>query len=314
MQCKGKGFKKLFNTLPGVTSQIITVTPASPSVAGMEKTEMGFEEDMLRGQATIWQCAFGFVDGMALKCVLQLGIPDIINSHGSPLSLTSIAKACNHPSLDTDRLSRVMTLLVRRGIFTSTPTTKGGESETLYGLTDSSKWLLSNSETSLAPFLLLEHHPHALESWHHLSDIVKEGGSGFAKSHNGQDYFEFAPANPGFSNLFNQAMAGASKIIVEAVKASYEDGFNEIETLVDVGGGIGGMISEIVKAHPHIKGINFDLPFVVAKAPEYVGVTHVAGDMFSSIPPTDAILLKVIFTQTYTLTLLLICNKQLNLK
>ncbi|KAF2323750.1 hypothetical protein GH714_036823 [Hevea brasiliensis] len=257
----------------------------------MERQEIGFTEDMLRGQATIWQYIFAFVDGMALKCVLQLGIPDIINSNGRPMTLSAIAKAINHPhSLDTDHLSRVMALLVRKGIFSSSPAPDGGD--TLYGVTNSSMWLLSNSEMSLAPFLLLQHHPWTLESWHYITDVVKAGGKGFTKSHNGQDFFKVAPANPEFSNLFNKAMAGASKIIVEAVKTSYKDGFNGIETLVDVGGGIGAMVSEIVKAHPHIKGVNFDLPFVVAEAPDYVGVTHVAGDMFKSIPQADALLLK----------------------
>ena len=80
----------------------------------------------------------------------------------------------------------------------------------------------------------------------------------------------------------------------EIVKRSYKDGFNAIQgTLVDVGGGNGAMTGEIVKEYPHIKAINFDLPHVVAKAPKYAGVTHVAGDMFTGIPPADAILLGV---------------------
>ncbi|KAJ9179561.1 hypothetical protein P3X46_011336 [Hevea brasiliensis] len=260
----------------------------------MERPEAADPEGMLRGQAAIWECIFGFVGGMALKCVVELGIPDIISSHGRPLSLSSIAKIINLPSLDTDRLSRVMTLLVHRQIFTSNnPASPEGEhnATTLYGLTNSSKLLLSDSKTSLAPMLLFQNHTWMLSSWHHLSDIVKEGGSGFTKSH-GLEFFDFASANPVFNTLLNEAMEGASKIIVEAVKASYKDGFNGLGSLLDVGGGTGAMVGEIVKAHPHIKGINFDLPHVVATAPEYEGVTHVAGDMFTSIPPADAILLK----------------------
>ncbi|KAF2308865.1 hypothetical protein GH714_022210 [Hevea brasiliensis] len=153
----------------------------------MERQEAEDPEGMLRGQAAIWDCIFGFVSGMALKCVVELGIPDIINSHGCPLSLSSIAKSINHPSLDTDRLSRNYT------------------------------WMLSN--------------------WHHLSDIVKEGGSGFAKCHD-LELFDFASTNPEFNTLFNEAMEGASKIMVEAVKTSYKDGFNGLGSLVDVGAGL----------------------------------------------------------------------------
>ena len=63
--------------------------------------------------------------------------------------------------------------------------------------------------------------------------------------------------------------------------------------MVDVGGGTGGTVAEIVKAYPHIKCINFDLPHVVATAPQYDGVTHVGGDMFQSVPNADAIFMKV---------------------
>ncbi|KAF2323751.1 hypothetical protein GH714_036828 [Hevea brasiliensis] len=206
----------------------------------MERPEAADPEGMLRGQAAIWECIFGFVGGMALKCVVELGIPDIISSHGRPLSLSSIAKIINLPSLDTDRLSRVMTLLVHRQIFTSNnPASPEGEhnATTLYGLTNSSKLLLSDSKTSLAPMLLFQNHTWMLSSWHHLSDIVKEGGSGFTKSH-GLEFFDFASANPVFNTLLNEAMEGASKIIVEAVKASYKDGFNGLGSLLDVGAGL----------------------------------------------------------------------------
>ena len=58
---------------------------------------------------------------------------------------------------------------------------------------------------------------------------------------------------------------------------------------MDVGGGIGSAAAEIVKSFPHIKGINFDLPHVVATAPMYDGVKHVGGDMFQAIPNADAV-------------------------
>ncbi|XP_050235325.1 (R,S)-reticuline 7-O-methyltransferase-like [Mercurialis annua] len=252
------------------------------------------EEAMVRGQAELWNCIFGYVQGMALTCIVQLGIPDIINSHGRPLSISSIAEHINHPSLNSDRLSRIMTFLVRKGIFTAKP---DPETTTviLYGLTNSSKWLLSNSKTSLAPMALLQTDSITRSSWHFLTDIVKEqeeeGTSAFAKS-NGLDLYDFTAVNPEYNGLFSSAMAATSMVTSEAVKRSYKDGFIGINTLVDVAGGTGAMIGEIVKEHPHIQGINFDLPHVVAVAPEYAGVTHVAGDMFTSIPSADAILLK----------------------
>jgi caffeic acid 3-O-methyltransferase len=65
-----------------------------------------------------------------------------------------------------------------------------------------------------------------------------------------------------------------------------------VQTLVDVGGGNGGNVAQIIAKYPHIKGINFDIPPLVAHLPELQGVTHVGGNMFESVPSGDAVYLK----------------------
>ncbi|KAI3833043.1 hypothetical protein MKX03_021321 [Papaver bracteatum] len=208
---------------------------------------------------------FAFVDSMALKCAVELGIPDIINSH------------------DIDYLTRVMRLLVRKRIFSSQIYQETNQIS--YGLTPSSKWLLRDSKFN--------------------------GGLPFEKAH-GAEIWDFASGNPQFNHLFNDAMRCAAEIIINAVLVKYKDGFNGIESLVDVGGGTGTMITEIVKANPHIRGINFDLPHVVATAPEQQGVEHVGGDMFVDIVEADAVIMKWIlhdWTDEDCLKILRNCHK-----
>lgn len=60
------------------------------------------------------------------------------------------------------------------------------------------------------------------------------------------------------------------------------------------GCGKGALIAQIVKAYPHIHGINFDLPHVMATAPSISDVQHVGGDMFHSTPSGDVIFMKQI--------------------
>ena len=48
-------------------------------------------------------------------------------------------------------------------------------------------------------------------------------------------------------------------------------GFDNLKSVVDVGGGLGITINMIVSKHPTIKGINFDLPHVTRHAPLYPG-------------------------------------------
>ncbi|KAJ6884967.1 hypothetical protein NC652_031845 [Populus alba x Populus x berolinensis] len=105
----------------------------------------------------------------------------------------------------------------------------------------------------------------------------------------GCELWDLASRNPEVNGIFNEGMACTSKIVMRAILSHYKDGFNNIRSLVDAAGGIGGHVAEIVRAYPHIKGINLDLPHVVATAPKYEGVSHVAGNMFDAIPNADAI-------------------------
>ncbi|OVA00532.1 O-methyltransferase [Macleaya cordata] len=253
------------------------------------------QEERLQGQADIWSHMFAFADSMALKCAVELGIPDIINSHGRPITISEITDAIitvspvPSSSPDTNCLSRVMRLLVRKRIFSVQIHPESGQ--TLYGLTPSSKWLLKDSEFSLAPMVLAELHPWLISPWNYLSKCVQEGGIAFEKAH-GSEIWDFALANQDFNKLFNGGMACTAKIVVNAILVNYKEGFDGVGSIVDVGGGTGMMIGEIVKAHPRIQGINFDLPHVVATAPECEGVAHVGGDMFVDIPHADAVIMK----------------------
>ncbi|KAI4322649.1 hypothetical protein L6164_022322 [Bauhinia variegata] len=255
---------------------------------GLNKEE---EEDLI-GQAECWKIMLSFTDSVAIKAAVELGIADIIDHHGQPISSQKIlGNLADAPSPDISFLLRIMRVLVRRKIFSAQKSETG---ETLYGITPISKWLLRDSKMSLAPMLLLENHPIHINPTHYVSDVIREGtknGTPFYRCH-GYEQFEYTSLKPDYNRLFNEGMACTARIVSKAVIEGYRHGFNQIESLVDVGGGIGGSLSEIVRAYPHIKAINFDLPHVVATAPKYDGITHVGGDMFVSIPKADAIYMK----------------------
>ncbi|XP_050206521.1 xanthohumol 4-O-methyltransferase-like [Mercurialis annua] len=249
-------------------------------------------EASIRGQAQVWQHMLAFADSMALKCAVELRIPDIIQSHGNPISLSQIASSIiDSPSPNIPYLKRIMRLLVRRKIFSAEQPSDGGE--TLYGLTEVSKWLVRDSETTVAPMFLMETHPWAMNPWHCLSQCVKDGGNAFEKA-NGYKIWEFAARNDEFNKIFNSGLASTSRVTMRAILEGNKDGFCDLKSLVDVGGGTGNLVSEIVKKYPKIKGINYDLPHVVSTAPEYEGVCHVGGDMFQSVPNADAVIMKYI--------------------
>ncbi|XP_030932887.1 (R,S)-reticuline 7-O-methyltransferase-like [Quercus lobata] len=247
-------------------------------------------ELQLQGQADIWKYMFSFIDTKAVKCAVELRIPDIINMHGEPITLSQIVAGIpDAHSPDISYLALVMRLLVRRKIFAAHQTSEGGE--TKYGLTHSSRWLLHDSKVTLAPMLIMEDHPWLMIPWHYFGQCVKEGGLAFEKAH-GRMIWDYASVNPEFNKLFNDGMACTVNIVMNTFVCEYKDGLGSVASLVDVGGGTGTAIAEIVKSNPHIKGINFDLPHVVSTATIYDGVTHVGGDMFQAIPNADAIFMK----------------------
>jgi len=66
-------------------------------VGGKQKLRMASQEAeaFFKSQFEISQLSLGFVDSMALKCAVELRLPEIINSHGRPISLSQIASGFN---------------------------------------------------------------------------------------------------------------------------------------------------------------------------------------------------------------------------
>ncbi|KAL4299566.1 hypothetical protein AHAS_Ahas17G0113700 [Arachis hypogaea] len=103
--------------------------------------------------------------------------------------------------------------------------------------------------------------------------------------------FEYANIDPRFNEVFNKAMLTSSTISMKRILDVYK-GFDHINKLVDVGGGLGATLNLITSKYPNIQGVNFDLPHVIENAPIYAGVEHIGGDMFESVPNGDAIFIK----------------------
>lgn len=239
--------------------------------------ETSREEEEAQAQVDIWKYVFGFVDMAVVKCAIELGIPDALEARDSPTTLSDLSSSLGCSS---SALHRIMRFLVHRKIFKEGPTG--------YLQTPLSRLLVKKGEKSLADLLLFESTPVMLAPWHSLSARVLVNGSPAFQSTHGEDIWRYAAENPGHSQLINDAMACDARVAVPAVIEGCPEVFNGVESVVDVGGGDGTTLRLLVKAFPWIRGINFDLPHVVSVAPDCVGVEHVGGDMFISVPKADA--------------------------
>ena len=104
---------------------------------------------------------------------------------------------------------------------------------------------------------------------YHLNDAILEGGIPFNRAY-GMTDFEYLGTDQRFNRVFNEAMSNHSTLIMKRILQIYK-GFEGLQVLVDVGGGIGVTLRIITSEYPQIKGINYDLPHVLADAPSYPG-------------------------------------------
>ena len=76
------------------------------------------EDDNQSAQAKIREIVYGFADSLVLRSAVELGITDIIQKHGSPISLTELASQISVNSLiNASCLYRIMRHLVHMKLF-----------------------------------------------------------------------------------------------------------------------------------------------------------------------------------------------------
>ncbi|KFK41372.1 hypothetical protein AALP_AA2G121800 [Arabis alpina] len=191
-----------------------------------------------------------------------------------------------------------MRFLVHQGIFKEVPTKDG--LATGYTNTPLSRLMMITKRDgkSMAPFILFETSPEMLAPWLRLSSVVASPVNGsnpppFEAVH-GKDVWSLSQDNPCLSELLNKAMACESRRVVPRVAGACQGLFDDVATVVDVGGGTGEAMGILVKEFPWIKSYNFDLPHVVEVAQVLDGVENVKGDMFDSIPKCDAVFIRFV--------------------
>jgi hypothetical protein len=98
---------------------------------------------------------------------------------------------------------------------------------------------------------------------------------------------DFVAANPDFAEIHAAAMAASSALFDSTICQVYD--FSKFRCLVDVGGG--QLIADILSANKELHGILFDLPHIVAHAPQVLTAADVAdrcriqaGSFFESVP------------------------------
>ncbi|KAL5793691.1 hypothetical protein ACOSP7_002285 [Xanthoceras sorbifolium] len=257
----------------------------------MINEESGSSCELLQAQAHLYNCTFNYINSIALKCAVQLGIPDIIHNHGQPMTISQLVTALNILPNKADSLQRLMRILAHSGFFVQQKASKD-EQEEEYTLTPASKLLLKDKPFKAAPFVHLILDPIISAPFHFMSTWFQNDDPTVFETAHGKTFWDCIAQQPKLKNVFYDAMSTDSQLISSVVMKDCKGVFQGLNSLVDVGGGKGAMAKAIASAFPHMKCIVFDLPHVVDNLQGTENLEFLGGDMFEAIPSADAILLK----------------------
>lgn len=260
--------------------------------AGLVRMIMGFRNfleklrrNLVPPPIALLEMITGYWYTQAIYVAAKLGIADQLKN--GPKNIDELAKAtgAHAPSL-----YRLMRALASVNIFAED---KNGH----FKLTPMAKALQSEVPDSMRAMAIMNGDDWYWRPWGELLHSVKTGNSAFKKTHR-MGFFEYTEQNSEAGAVFNEAMTAFTAQSAVEVNAVYK--FSGVNTLVDVGGGQGILIAGILKKHPHMRGINFDLPSVIEGAKALIeaqGLSSrchlIGGDFFESAPSGgDAYILK----------------------
>lgn len=257
------------------------------------------DAQLVQAQADLWKHSLCYMTPMALRCAVQLGVPTAIYSLGGTASLADIMAALSLPQSKAAFLARLLRLLVTAGVLGST---KPG----IYHLVPVSYLLVEgisiDGEASQRAIVLAATSRHYLEAALGLADWFKkdvplpEVPAPFEDVHGAKLFEEsMADLDPESDKVFHEALAAHDHMGISLILREGRALFKGLQSLTDCCGGDGTTARAIVKAYPHLKVHVLDLPKVIERAPPSDGsVNYVAGDLFHSIPPAQAVMLKLV--------------------
>jgi len=231
------------------------------------------------------QIISGFWISRAVYVIGKLGIPDLLQSGPKTAEELATATETHAPSL-----FRILRALVSVGVLSSTEGDR-------FAQTPLSETLVTDAPGSLRWFAVSELGQEHYPAWGNLMHSVKTGEIAFDNFF-GVDIWKYFQQNPDDAAVFNNSMSNMTAAVNEAITSLFD--FSQFGTVVDVGGGHGGLITAILNKNPELKGVLFDAPEVIEGARpkiEAAGladrVETVAGNFFQAVPEGgDAYIMK----------------------
>jgi O-methyltransferase domain len=216
---------------------------------------------------TIWDLLRGAIATRTLGIVAELRVADALAGGPRP-----IAELASEVGADPDALNRYLRALASDGVFAEVE--RG-----VYRNTESSEMLRGPAGAFAELFG---------GAWHGAVGALDASGRPAM-----DDFWGWLSEHPKERALFDLAMEeGKERRVERFAGVEWRDG----ETVVDVGGGNGSFLLELVARRSGLRGIVFDLPETVRDeaALSAAGIEFVEGSFFERVPPGDSYVLGTI--------------------
>jgi len=222
----------------------------------------------------------------SLRVVATLGIAECIAAGTSRIDDLAAAPEC-----DQEMLGRLLRHLVSKGVFDEPEPGR-------FALNPAAEALL---QPGFRLYLDLDGIGGRMaRAWGTLLELVRTGEPAYHQVF-GKPFWEDLVAHPELAASFDALMGVVGHGVPQV--PSITGGWESVRRVVDVGGGTGAMLAEVLRAHPHLRGTLVDLPGTVARAGEVfdaAGVSDrvaVVGQSFFDPLPSGAdvyLLMKVL--------------------
>lgn len=227
----------------------------------------------------------GFQISQAIIVATDLGLADHLRS--GPRCCRDLATATGTHAGSLGRLLRTLAAL---GVLQE-------DEHGRFALTAVGEYLRSDVAGSHAPLATLLGRPYVWAAWVDLVHSVRVGSPAFDHVH-GRSVWQYRAQHPEDGAIFDRAMGAGTSVFAQAVMAVTD--FGRFKHIVDVGGGDGSFLAELLGTHGNLTATLLDQPHVIdapgaidAKPEATRRCRKVAGDFFTSVPAgADAYLLK----------------------
>lgn len=165
-----------------------------------------------------------------------------------------------------------------------------------FSLNPMAEFLRDDHPQSVRPLVIMTGETQ-YEAWADLLHSVQTGKTGFEHRF-GRPLFDYLGDHPEQAAMFDRAMTSIHGRETAAVLDAYD--FRPFKRIVDLGGGNGSQMIEILQKQRHLSGMVFDLPHVVERAKQALQSANLAnrcdtrgGSFFEAVPAgCDAYLLR----------------------